>query len=121
MGVKRTRGDRNIHWIEKYCVLPHGPERGQRVRLTAAQQDTVRRIYDEPGSPQPDISGPLAAYLALLHTCGHEALQSEFLPKVEADVFTTWAATSPDLKAVLKRDSDAIVCPQLHTRYPAAA
>jgi hypothetical protein len=118
MGV--TRGDRAIRWIEKYCVQPHGPERGQCVRLTPAQRDTVRRFYSD-RARQPDISGPLAAYLALLHVCGPEALQRDFVPQVAADIFTTWSATSPELKAVLKRDGDAIVCPQLKTRYPAAA
>ncbi len=116
-----TRGERATRWIERYCVQPHGPERGQHVRLTPAARDIVRKVYDDPDGPQPDIGGPLAAYLALLHTCGPEALQQEFLPKVEADIFTAWSATSPDLKAVLSRTGDAIVCPKLNTRYPAAA
>jgi hypothetical protein len=64
---------------------------------------------------------PLAAFLALLHTCGPEALQREFQPKVEADIFTVWNASGPDLKAVLQRDREQIVCPELGTRYPAAA
>ena len=67
----------------------------------------MREIYDNPtGSEAVTATGPLAAYLALLHTCGPEALQREFQPKVEADIFTVWNAT---------------VCPELGTKYPAAA
>lgn len=67
------------------------------------------------------VSGPLAAYLALLHLCGPEALQREFVPKVEADIFTTWSAVSPALREVLKLERGQITCPELGTRYPAAA
>jgi hypothetical protein len=67
------------------------------------------------------VTGPLAAYLALLHVCGPEALEREFVPEIDADIFSVWNATGPDLKAVLKREGGRIVCPELGTRYPAAA
>jgi hypothetical protein len=53
--------------------------------------------------------------------CGPEALQQEFRPKVRVDIFTVWGAVGPDLRAVVKRDGERIVCPELGTRYPAAA
>jgi hypothetical protein len=119
---QQNRGARNIQWIESYCLVPSGPERGQHARLTCEQRDTVRRIYDN-GRQDAPVTGPLAAYLALLHTCGPEAVrqESQVQPRLNTDVFTLWGATGPDLKAVLKRDGGHIVCPELGTRYPTAA
>lgn len=48
MPRQRSTGERYVMWIESYCVRPvAGPERGQRVKLTDAQKETVRRIYDQ--------------------------------------------------------------------------
>jgi hypothetical protein len=116
-----TRGGKAIQWIEKYCVVPSGLERGQRVRLTKQQRDTIREIYDDSNAAPPVVARPLSAYLALLHVCGPEALQHDVEPPRAADVFSTWAAAGPDLKAVLRRDGSHIVCPELGTRYPMAA
>jgi hypothetical protein len=120
MTRKRNRGERNIHWIEKYCVVPSGPDRGQRVKLTDTQRDIVRKIYDD--SDGVAVRGPLAAFLALLSICGPEAVRPwTTLGHFQVDIFTVWNATGPDLRAVLKRDGEIIVCPELGTRYPAAA
>jgi hypothetical protein len=103
MPRKQTRGERAIRWIEAYCLVPSGLDKGQHVRLTPAQRDIVREIYDNPNGPHgaPPVTGTLAAYLALLHVCGPEALQENFRPELRTDIFTAWAATGPDLKAVL--------------------
>jgi hypothetical protein len=119
MPRKQTRGERAIRWIQDYCIVPSGLDKGQHVRLTPAQRDIVRQIYD--GIEAVPVTGPLAAYLALLHVCGPEALQKEFRPQLSADIFTIWGAVSPNLRAVLRREGERIVCPQLGTRYPAAA
>jgi hypothetical protein len=37
-----------------------------------------------------EFTGPLAAYIALLHVCGPEALQRSFRPDVFPDIFTIW-------------------------------
>jgi hypothetical protein len=119
-----SRGYRAIDWIEKYCLYPAGPQRGQRVRLSPEQCATIRAIYDHPDGRQPmEIStNPLAAYLALLHVCGIEAKRDEEpTPIITTDIFTLWNAAGPDLKAVLKRDAGHVVCPELGTRFPAAA
>ena len=123
MPRKQTRGERAIRWIQDYCLLPSGLDKGQHVRLTPAQRDIVREIYDNPNGPNgaPPVTGALAAYLALLHVCGPEALQKEFRPELSADIFTVWGAVGPDLRAVLKREGERIVCSQLGTRHPAAA
>jgi hypothetical protein len=93
---KKSRGIRAISWIENFCVAPSGPERGQRARLTHAQRETVRMIYDHPDGPQHlPVTGSLAAYLALLHVCGPEALQHDFRPNVAPNLFTIWGQRRP--------------------------
>jgi hypothetical protein len=115
---------RAIHWIEKYCVDPDGPD-GERqpVRLTEAEEAEIWRLNLDLYSPMPDapISRNLAAYLALLHICGPEALESDPMPPVKCDPWTVWRAASPDLRRVLKRDGEAIICPKLGKRYPTRA
>src|SRR5262245_52530592 len=115
-----SRGRRAILWIENFCLVPDGSDRGKRVRLTPAQRDTIRQIYDNPHLEAVPISGPLAAFIALLHLCGPEALRRDFQPELRADFFTVWNATGPDLRAVLKRDGASVVCPDLGTRWLAA-
>jgi hypothetical protein len=118
MPLKQARGGRAIRWIEAYCLVPGGLDRGQHVRLTLAQRAIVREIYDNGPNGAPPVIGTLAAYLALLHVCGPEALQKEFRPELSADIFTVWGAVGPDLRAVLKRDGGLI--PELGTSYSVA-
>jgi hypothetical protein len=117
--LRRPRGDRNAMWIEKYCLIPSGLDRGQRVRLTTEQKYLIRKIYDD-GENVP-VSAPLSAYLALLHVCGFEAVSGGAPAPCQADIFTVWGAAGPDLRAVLKREGAAVMCPELGTRHPAAA
>ena len=63
-----TRGDQAIRWIEQFCVYPHGFSKGQHVVLTAAQKEIVHKVFDTDESPE--VTGPLAAYLALFHIAG---------------------------------------------------
>ena len=103
-------------------MFPHGPERGQFVRLTAEQRETVRKIYDSPdGLQDMAAAGPLAGYLVLLHICGPEAVRREFPPALSADIFTVWAAAGSHLRPHLRRVGACIVCPELGTRFPIAA
>jgi hypothetical protein len=118
--MRRFRGRQNAEWIEAYCLIPAGPEKGQRVRLTPAQREVIFLIYDYDGGQDIPVTQPLAAYLALLHVCGPEAVQHKFSPAFSVDIFTVWNAVGPDLRAVLKRDGAAVVCPELGTRYQAA-
>jgi hypothetical protein len=55
----------------------------------------------------------------LLHVCGPEALQKDFRPDVDVDIFTLWNATGPSLREVLRREGEHIA--ELGTRYPVAA
>jgi hypothetical protein len=43
--MRRSRAQRNVAWIEKFCVVASGPNRGQPVRLTPAQKETIARVY----------------------------------------------------------------------------
>jgi hypothetical protein len=119
-----SRGDRNAAWVDEFCLMPTGPHRGERARLTVAQREMIRRMYDAPDGPL-DLSvtdKELAAWLALLYLCGPEAVgTTDFRPGVDTDIFTLWAAAGPELRAVLKREGERIVCPELGTRYPAWA
>jgi hypothetical protein len=122
MTKHESRGEHAVYWIEQFCIYPSGFNRGQYAVLTPAQKQVVHEIYDHADGPQDiPVDGPLAAYLALLHVCGPEALQRNFRPAVTADIFTVWSATGPKLKEVLKRDGERIVCPELGTQFPAAA
>lgn len=117
-----THGEICRRWIEDYCLVPGGPDRGQPVRLTDAQRETIHRIYDNPNGPEPtSVSGELAAYLVLWHTCGPAAAKRIPGPEMRADIFTVWAATGPGLRAVLKRAGERIVCPELGTAWPGTA
>jgi len=123
---RRNRAAKNCAWIDKYCTVPAGLDRGRRVRLTPAQRDVMRRIYD--GNEIVEVTPPLSAYLVLLHLCGPEAVlrgEADFSFQNEksfkADVFTTWSSAGPDLKEVLTLHGEHIVCPELGTRFPAAA
>jgi hypothetical protein len=118
-----SRAERNVRWIENYCRVPHGPHKAGFVTLTKAERRLICEIYDGPNGPHDvPVTGPLAAYLALLHTCGPEGKQQDFRPTTNADIFTMWNATSADLRAVLKRKGESIVCAGLGTSYsPRAA
>ncbi len=73
--------------------------------------------YDSTKNVEP-ATGPLAAYLALLHLCGPE--YGGGVPVVETDAFSVWSSTSVQLRDVLKREGSTIVCPELGTSYPPA-
>jgi hypothetical protein len=117
-----TRGQRNATWVERFCVYPNGSDKGKRVRLTDAEHHIVRQIYDGANGPQDvPVTAPLSAYLALLHLTGPEGKQHDFRPDVTVDVFTLWNAAGPDLRAVLKRKGEHLICAGLGTSYPPRA
>ncbi|MGA7005032.1 MAG: hypothetical protein WBZ28_24115 [Pseudolabrys sp.] len=115
-----TRGDKAVRWIENFCIYPHGFNKGQFVVLTTEQKEIVRAVFDTDNASE--VTGPLAAYLALFHIAGPRDLAAHVsvLP-LSADTFTTWNAVGPDLRAVVKRDGERIVCPELGTKFPPVA
>ena len=46
--MRRTKGSRNIRWIERYCRIPDGPDVGKPVKLREWQKREIRKIYDNP-------------------------------------------------------------------------
>ena len=115
-----TRGDKVIFWVEEFCVVPFGFDRGQHVLLTTEQKELLRKVFDT--DELPEITGPLAAYLALFLIAGPRDLAAHVsaIP-LSADVFSTWSATGPDLRAVVTRDGESIKCPELGTEFPPVA
>ena len=110
-------GEKAAAWIEAYCVYPFGFDRGQHIRLTTEQKEIVRKLFDTDKSPGA-IAAPLSSYLALLVVAGPRAL-AERMSGIElsADVFSTWNAVGPDLRAVVTRDGATIICPELGTKF----
>jgi hypothetical protein len=122
--MKKTMspGQSAIHWIEKYCVYPSGPDRGEPVRLTHAEQHALRLLYDDPDHVQAEpLTGAPGSYVSLYNLCGPPGKAREASPPTNVDLFTTWAACGPTLLPHLKREGGRIVCPKLGTRYPVAA
>jgi phage terminase large subunit-like protein len=82
-----TRADRNIEWIEDYCVIPDGKDVGKPVRLREWQKHELRKIYDNPHGTRMAIVSfgkknaktTLAAFLLLLHLSGPEAQRNSQL------------------------------------------
>jgi hypothetical protein len=60
-----THGSKAILWIEDYCLVPFGFDKGQRVRLTPEQKEILHRVFDTDASPE--IAAPLSSYLALFY------------------------------------------------------
>jgi hypothetical protein len=44
--MKNNRGAHAIYWIEEYCVVPLGPDKGKPVHLSMEEQHVVRYVYD---------------------------------------------------------------------------
>lgn len=117
----KTPGKKAANWIEQFCVVPHGINKGQHAMLTVEQKEIVRTIFDSDNAPA-EITAPLSNYLALLIVAGPRALAERTAGiALDADVFTTWAATGPALKSVLRIDGGTIVCQELRTRFPPVA
>jgi phage terminase large subunit-like protein len=133
-----TRAERNCQWIETYCVIPEGRDRGQPFKLRPWQRRDLIKIYDNPAVTRTAILSfgkkngktSLAAVLLLLHLCGPEAVPNSQLPSTaqsrdQAAVLFALAAKivrqSPRLDAVLviRETVKQIFCPDLGTLYRA--
>ncbi len=134
--ISRSRGERNIAWIEANCRVPEGKLVGQPVRLRPWQQDIIRKTYDTPTRRHIISFGrkngktALSAMLLLLHLVGPEArpnsqLFSAAQSRDQAAVLFALAAKmvrqSPRLSQVANvRDTvKQIECAELGTLYRA--
>jgi len=133
-----TRGDRNIAWIERYCVVPEGKDIGKPVELRSWQKRDLKKIYDNPSGTRTAIISfgkkngktSLAAFLLLLHLCGPEAVRNSGIPSTaqsrdQAAILFGLAAKvvrqSPDLRAVVtvRETRKELYCSELGTLYRA--
>lgn len=131
-----TRGERNAAWVEAYCVVPEGRDRGKPVKLRDWQVDEFRKIYDSPTRTailsfgRKNGKTALIAFIVLLHLCGPEAeIGSEVVSgarsRDQAAMVFRYASKcvrlNPDLLAIVRvRDTaKELECPQLQTMYKA--
>lgn len=138
MAREKTRGERNIAWIEKYCRVPEGKFVGQPVKMRPWQRSEICKIYDNPNGTRRGILSfgrkngktALASFLLLLHLCGPEAransqLYSAAQSRDQAAILFGLAAKtvrlSADLSAVIIiRDTrKELYCGELGTLYRA--
>ena len=134
----QTRAERNIAWIERYCVIPEGKDVGKAVRLRPWQKKVIKRIYDNPDGTRRAIISvgrknaktTLSSFLLLLHICGPEGrvnsqLYSAAQSRDQASILFKLAAKavrmSPDLLNVvqIRETVREIICPELGTVYKA--
>jgi phage terminase large subunit-like protein len=133
-----TRGERNIQWIEKHCLIPEGKFVGQPVRLRDWQRKEILAIYDNPAKTRTAILSfgrknaktATSAFLLLLHLCGPEAqlnsqLVSTALSRDQAALLFALAAKivrmSPTLSPVVgvRDNAKQLYCKELGTLYKA--
>ena len=131
-----TRGDRNIAWIERHCIIPEGKFVGQPVRLAEFQKRVIKGIYDTPtrraiiSFGRKNAKTTLSAFLLLLHLCGPEAransqLFSAAQSRDQASILFALAAKmvrmSPDLASVvvIRDTAKQLACSDLGTLYRA--
>ena len=138
LGVRRglTRGDRNIAWVERHCIIPEGKFVGQPVRLAEFQKRVIKGIYDTPtrraiiSFGRKNAKTTLSAFLLLLHLCGPEAransqLFSAAQSRDQASILFALAAKmvrmSPDLASVvtIRDTAKQLACSDLGTLYRA--
>jgi phage terminase large subunit-like protein len=136
----KTRGERNIRWIEKHCRVPDGKFVGQAVKLREWQRREIRAVYDNPAVTRRYISSrgrknaktAQAAFHVLLHLCGPEAkrrphsqLYSAAQSRDQAGLLFSLAAKmvrmSPTLSPVvgIRDTAKQLYCPELGTLYRA--
>ena len=133
---KWTRGERNAAWIEAFCHVPEGKDRGKKVRLRDWQVAELRRLYDSPTRTfilsfgRKNGKTALIAFLVLLHLCGPEAeIGSEVVSgarsRDQAAMVFRYASKcirlSADLSQIVRiRDTaKELECTDLQTTYKA--
>ena len=133
-----TDGEKIIHWIQKYCVVPEGPDVGKPVVLRDWQKAILLGIYDNPhGTRRALISfgrkngkTALSAFLVLAHLCGvkvkpNSHIYSAAQSRDQASILFGLAAKMVRLNPMLNshvtiRDSKKeLVCAALGTHYQA--
>jgi phage terminase large subunit-like protein len=132
----QTRGERNIAWIERYCVIPEGKLVGQPIKLSEKQKQWVREVYDSPtrrfilSMARKQGKTAFAACLLLLHLAGPESrpnsqLYSAAQSRDQAALLFSLAAKmvrmSPDLSGYvgIRDTAKQLYCAERGTLYRA--
>lgn len=133
---RMSRAERNVAWIEQYCIVPDGKGVGKPVRLADWQKDIVRDIYD--GNRRRAIISfgrkngktALSAMLCLLHLVGPEARQNSQLfsaaqSRDQASILFNLAAKMVRMNDNLssfvhvRESAKELLCADLGTKYKA--
>lgn len=134
--ARKSRGNRNIEWIEQYCRIPEGEFVGQPVKLRKFQKDVIKGIYDTPtrraiiSFGRKNAKTTLSAFLCLLHLVGPEAtansqLYSAAQSREQASILFSLMVKvirqSPDLNSVIavRESAKQLYCEELGTLYRA--
>jgi len=81
---KRTRGQKVVAFIEKYCLTPEGDHIGKPIKLEPFQRRFILEIYDNPYTThsaylsiaRKNGKTALIAAILLSHLCGPEAVKN---------------------------------------------
>jgi phage terminase large subunit-like protein len=115
----RTRGEKVVAFIERYCIAPEGDHYGKPIRLEPFQRKFILEVYDNPyGTHSAYLSmgrkngkTALIACLLLAHTAGPEAVpnsqivsgaQSKEQAAVVFELARKMVDLSPELSRVVK-------------------
>ena len=134
----KSRAERNIAWVQRYCRVPEGKDVGKPLKLAKFMREDFIAIYNNPkGTRRAIISRGRknaktteAAIILLLHLCGPEAransqLNSAAQSRDQAGILFVLAAKmvrlSPELNAVvvIRDTAKQLACPDLGTLYRA--
>jgi phage terminase large subunit-like protein len=132
----KTRGERNIEWVQSHCRIPEGRLVGHPVELKPWQKEIIRGIYDQPtrraiiSFGRKNGKTSLSAFLLLLHLCGPEkrdnsqlysAAQSRDQAAILFGLAAKMVRLSPELSAVVvvRDTAKQLFCPELGTLYRA--
>ena len=131
-----SRAERNISWIEKYCIIPKGPSKGGVLLLTSFQKRMLRNLYS-PVNPvirraiwsmaRKNAKTSLGAAILLLHMSGPEAKPgtncvSTAHSKEQASILwdVAQAMRGPELTNVIEvRQDKSMLVREIDVRYKA--
>ncbi|WP_424974256.1 terminase large subunit [Dinoroseobacter sp. S124A] len=130
------RSERNIAWIEEYCLIPEGRDVGKPVVLREWQRNILRGIYDGKtrraviSFGRKNAKTALSAMLNLLHLCGPEArpnsqLYSAAQSRDQAAILFNLAAKMVRMSEVLseyvlvRESAKELLCAEIGAKYKA--
>ncbi len=108
-----SRAARNVRWIERYCVVPDGPTKGQPARLSDAEVLQIHNLYDAHPDQDIAVSGRLAAFVCLLHLVGPEAVRGQDFHGPPVGIWVLMRSASAELQQYLKTTGRRLSCVEL--------